>query len=144
MKMEFLPVVARAARVAAGDATMDIVEFILARIPEDEALAGAAADAMPLAAAAAHVDEDDPVAQFIGRWNPWRVMSLCTLHRHCVLAQRPIADEFGGTFCFTCDDRRGRSGWPCHPLKLLANDWVEHPEFQPDWTIARRRMLVAI
>lgn len=123
---------------------MGILEFILARIEDDEVLAGAAADAMPTMAVIPQVDYRDAIAEFVGRWNPWRVMSLCVLQRHCVLAHRPIRDEFGGMICSTCDDRRGHSGWPCRPLKLIANEWAEHADFRPEWGAERRPRLVAI
>lgn len=123
---------------------MSIVEFILARIAEDEELAAAAANAMPPVAALPHLVDDDPLALFVGRWNPWRVMALCVLQRQDVLTHRPIADGLGGWFCSTCDDRRGKPGWPCRPLKLLANGWGDHPHFRPEWTPQRRRTLIAL
>lgn len=118
---------------------MGIVEFISERVREDEARAMAAAASLP---PGEHHDGEgsthDALGQFLMQWNPWHVMSLCVLRRHTIQMHRPVVSDLGWRACATCDDRRGQPGWPCRSLVLLANEWVEHPDFRAEWSLTRR------
>lgn len=109
---------------------MTIVDFILLRIEEDEILAERLVNSpLPILGP----DPDDPVVAYLKRWSPWHTLSLCVLRRQRLSAHRPVHNPIGGLMCLTCDDRRGRSGWPCRTLRLLANEWVDHPDFREEW-----------
>lgn len=123
---------------------MKIVGFILDRIAEDERLAEGALDHLPQAAVDQGEEAADPIALFVGRWNPWHVLSLCVLRRQAVMAHRPLLDAADHLSCSTCEDDRGAAAWPCTTMLLLANEWVDHPQFRPEWTLYRRRTLAAV
>jgi hypothetical protein len=123
---------------------MEITEFIRARISEDEELATAASEEMPLGGHRDRIDAHDPVAEFLAQWNPEHVMYMCMLRRHGLQTHRPIVSDLGWRSCATCDDRRGRSGWPCRSLLLLANEWLEHPAFHVEWALTRRHTLLVV
>jgi len=117
-----------------------ISDFILARVGEEEALAHSALD---------HLGpelnwETQSVGEHVGHWNPWRVESACLVRRLLVKAHRnagPAVVRRAGqehvlysATCATC----GRSTeqpapWPCYTLRVLALDWANHPDYQPEW-----------
>lgn len=124
---------------------MRIVEFILDRIAEEEALAERALDHMPPVGLSdgEPLEAVSPIAEFVGHWNPWRVLSMCVLRRHVVMLHRPLLDQSDRMRCSTCHDP-GSDSWPCASMAILANEWVEHPDFRPEWTLHRRRLLAAV
>jgi hypothetical protein len=118
---------------------LTISDFILARVSEEEALAHSALD---------HLGpefswEDQPAGEHFEHWNPWRVESACLVRRLLVKAHRnagPAVTQRAGepklyaATCATC----GRSTeqpapWPCYTLRVLALDWANHPDYQPEW-----------
>lgn len=124
---------------------MGIVEFIAARIREDEARAMAAAESLPPGEHdGGEGSPHDALGQFLIQWNPWHVMSLCVLRRHAVQMHSPVVSDLGSLTCATCDARRGQPGWPCRSLVLVANEWVEHPDFRPEWSLTRARRLLRV
>jgi hypothetical protein len=117
-------------------------EFLLARIAEEEMLAQAAIDAHP-------EDEtwegaDDADGAHARRWSPWRVLSTCVAKRLIIAAHRDVGP---GTdrratpehavkkhACSTCGQYDEYAiEWPCYTLKVLALDWVDHPEYRTEW-----------
>ena len=124
---------------------MKIVEFILDRIAEEEGLAEGALDHLPLVSISTGGPDDgaSPIEQFVGHWNPWRVLSQCMLQRHLVKTHRPLLDAAGRMRCGTCDDP-GAGSWPCPSTLLVANQWADHPEFRAEWALHRRRLLAAV
>ena len=114
-----------------------VVDFIVARLTEDESLAEAAADAMPKDMDSWVDGDRAALGAFLERWSPWRVIALCVLGRRLVSQHRPVRDELGRNVCATCDNRRGTPGWPCRTLVLLANEWSEQPDFRVEWTAHR-------
>jgi hypothetical protein len=59
------------------------------------------------------------------------------------MTHRPLLDEAGRMRCGTCDDP-GADNWPCASMLILANEWVDHPEFRAEWALHRRRLLAAV
>ena len=123
-----------------------MVEFVLARITEDEAVANDAIDRHPIGYDWAVRDPAD--ADYVARWNPWRILKVCNVRRRLVAAHRAMETPTGEPECAACDFRRGQAGWPCDTIRLLVLDWVEHPDFRDEWLhrpsrIARARMLDA-
>lgn len=140
----------------------DIVEFLEARLSEDEASALATTEYQP-------IDEWDAVGVEDGD-NPeiarscWTVVeiamprrtnqsarSLMThIARHDparalreVAAKRELLDlHFDGNpgdyephYCETCHDYSSHSpeAWPCESVRALASVYADHPDYQPVW-----------
>lgn len=126
---------------------MAISDFILARIAEDEALAGRAIDGRSVA------DQWDSESdgEHFNQWNPWRVQSACITRRLIVRAHmntgpayagnpRPDQKFVAGT-CRTCRDERGQpAAWPCYTLRVLASEWSHHPDYRNEWRPTRSRV----
>jgi len=84
---------------------MSIVEFLLARIAEDEEVAQA-------------------------RHDPARVLAECEAKRRIVglHERRPDWPD-----CQECGDRDYQKPWPCSTLRLLALPYSDHPDYRPEW-----------
>ena len=112
--------------------TSNMVEFLLARIAEDEEVATRAIDRHEIShdwALRGSVD-----AEHFARWNPWRILNLCIIRRRVVLAHKPITTTTGEVECAACSPCSGRVNWPCSTIRLLVQDWVEHPDFRQCWS----------
>lgn len=117
-------------------------EFLLARILEEETLAQAAIDAH----SPAHKWGADelPDRSHFTHWNPWRVLSGCVAKRLIIAAHRDVGPGLDrradpdhalkSNVCSTCGqfDEYAIS-WPCYTLRVLALDWVDHPEYRQEW-----------
>lgn len=111
---------------------MDIVEFILARIAEDEVLAREAVDGSWAEAIALPRDDSGPVRRFAEQWTPWRVLSLCALGRQVLAEHRMVRDGFGRASCASCSAARSFDRWPCPTLLRLADAWNHDQAFRED------------
>lgn len=132
----------------------DLVEFLRARLDDDEQVALAAAEGGPdwpdspserMTPALAHARRHDPA----------RVLREVEAKR-CIVAahkQVPFTDVNLGMIdaqvCFTCcsrmdmpDDLEEPDGWdfprvktpfPCPTLRLLAAPFADHPDYREDW-----------
>lgn len=114
---------------------MTIMDFILARIGEDEAIAECSIDRHPLTHAWEAGDPAD--CDFATRWNPWRVLATCATRRQIVWAHRAVPDR-DGLVCASCAPREGQAAWPCDTLHLLSQEWVEHADYRYEWVRAAR------
>jgi hypothetical protein len=118
-------------------------EFLLARILEEESLAQHAIDAHePGYRWEQSVDTPDDAHQ--AHWNPWRVLSSCVAKRLVIAAHRDVgpgldrradADRaLKPRACSTCGQYDEYAiEWPCYTLRVLALDWVEHPDYRLEW-----------
>ena len=117
-------------------------EFLLARLLEEETLAQAAIDAHPDGHAWTGTGDAD--SAHLARWNPWRVLSTCVGRRLIVAAHRDVgpgldrrADpdrSLKAHACSTCGQYDEYAiEWPCYTLRVLALDWVDHPEYRIEW-----------
>jgi len=128
---------------------MAIVDFILARVAEEEQLAHAALDG--------HNPSGSWNGEFKGahskHWSPWRVDTACITRRLIVNAHRNtgpvIVPQPGGhpdlvaATCETCRDRSGHpTPWPCYTLRVLASEWADHPDYRNEWRPRRLRDVV--
>lgn len=116
-----------ALRGAGQNGAMTLVEFLRARLAEDELIAKRAA--------AMTADFDEPLSIIEGdelvllATNPARVLAE-------VEAKRRIADEHGPNeygLCDVCvlnDDARRA---PCPTLRLLALPYASHPDYRQEW-----------
>lgn len=133
---------------------MMLAEFLLARIDEDEAYAATmktvgmeAADSAEAPAVAADMLEAgafilrDERAQAVLRPFLRGVLPPADLVRLAAeaAAKRRIVDlhhEYLGvcTHCFqAAHDHHDRELWPCQTLRLLAQPYADHRDYDPDW-----------
>lgn len=120
-------------------------DFLLARISEEETLAQMAIDVHGTGHNWGDTDpENGPGGVHFARWNPWRVLSGCVAKRLIVAAHRDVGpgldrladpdNALKAHVCSTCGqfDEYAIS-WPCYTLRVLALDWVDHPEYRQEW-----------
>lgn len=129
---------------------MNISDFILARVAEEEDAAHAALDgrAPEERWRGRSTGQDAPDAgtdaEHAQRWNPWRVQSACLVRRLIVQAHRntgpavtTLADGSSyltGSTCQTCRNHDGEPArWPCYTIRVLASEWSDHPEYRKEW-----------
>jgi hypothetical protein len=136
---------------------VDVREFILARVAEDEERARAAvwtvgADDTP--AWDAFVDlwldlEDKPQAAHMAAFSPARVLAQCAALRAVVEDHEILTRGAPGVYldwswtrtpdpqavCQTCgiDDGRAMTDGPCWTLLSLARIWSAHPDYDAAW-----------
>jgi hypothetical protein len=117
-------------------------DFLLARILEEETLAQAAIDAHPEEHPWTMTADAD--GEHFARWNPWRVLSSCVAKRLILAAHRDVGPGLDrraepdrtlkAHACSTCGQYDEYAiDWPCYTLRVLALDWVEHPEYRVEW-----------
>lgn len=132
-----------------------LVEFLLARIGEDEESARQAGSGEweSWSHRAGGVDLRDLVEnrkrfaevpsdrdEHIARHNPARVLAECAAKRRIVELHSPVEDQ-GATVCSECgpdEDVRFRveaygRGWPCPTIRTLATVYVDHPDYREEW-----------
>lgn len=101
-----------------------IAEFLLNRVAEDEAVAGAAIGR--------GVHDDRPeVKEWIGLANPRRMLNWSWVRRQLVQlhsASDSSQDDPATETCAECGH-----AMPCRTLMLLANLYADHPDFQEQW-----------
>jgi hypothetical protein len=122
-------------------------EFLMARIDEDEDLAQRAVDAHGPGHRWRGVG--DPAGDpHIEHWNPWRVLSGCVTKRLIMAAHRDAGpgvdgdaapeDALKDRVCATCSEHDGTAtAWPCYTLRVLALDYVDHPDYEWEWRPVR-------
>jgi hypothetical protein len=100
-----------------------INEFILARVSEDERIAGRESD--PATARGV-------VRTEVGPFDPARVMDQCEAFRSIVATHSPGER---GWFCNGCQtyDEVGDPNYWCATLPHLAALWADHGDFNPKW-----------
>lgn len=130
--------------------TVAIVEFLTARLDEDELIARAASDRAPWSHHADDYwmitgtdgdvvvyDESAPTAAeaaHIARHDPARVRAEVAAKRAILEEHSPqnsdLFPEDGPRWCQTCP---GRDGWPCPTVRALLRPYADHPHFHPAW-----------
>jgi len=95
----------------------DLVDFLLARIAEDEAVARKASVGSPQW----HQTAGDRIAPHVARWDPARVLAECEAKRRVV-------------------ERETRSQTPItyrrqFVLRDLASVYADHPDYDPAWRV---------
>jgi hypothetical protein len=117
-------------------------DFLLARILEEETLAQEAIDARP--DTHAWSDVTGPEGAHFAHWNPWRVLSSCVTKRLILAAHRDVGAGLDrraepdralkAHACSTCGQYDEYAiEWPCYTLRVLALEWVEHPDYRIEW-----------
>lgn len=124
---------------------MELVDFLRARLDEDEAAAKKAkpgpwhADGDRGGVYGAHptdevVDYTESAAH-IARHDPARVLAEVEAKRQLLDLHQPAETEYvDGDICYTCDDLRGvEPAYPCRTLRLLALPYANHPDYRDEW-----------
>lgn len=142
---------------------MDLTEFLLERIAEDEAVAREAVDppyhsdddgrwtifSIPYEGSWPRDPEDDGVAVDEGnkawevhasRHHPARVLAECEAKRRIAIGHAPwhvcpnLAGDQGCTD-YVCDEDDS-GGKPCPTIRALAAPYAAHPDYSPEWSLA--------
>lgn len=116
---------------------MTLVEFLLARIVEDEERARRAAsvEGADFMLAALPLDVFDGLRPGF----PNRVLAECAAKRRIVaLHEHDLSGTYGSIpGCWCCDDDRDYglipAGW-CETLRALAVVYADHPDYRPEWS----------
>ena len=119
-------------------------DFLLARLLEEETLAQAAIDAHPDGHTWDGSDGSDADGAHFARWNPWRVLSTCVAKRLIIAAHRDVGPgldrraepdrSLKPRACSTCGQYDEFAiEWPCYTMRVLALDWVDHPDYRIEW-----------
>jgi hypothetical protein len=125
-----------------------LIEFLRARLDEDEAAARAASPGRWVAAGTCIGSEDHGTmarmavpsgmyrkrvadAEHIARWDPARVLADCAAKR-ALLAQHARTEHEGHAWCGHC---YGEPAWPCTDLRIMAQPYADRPGFDPAWMV---------
>lgn len=129
-----------------GNQAMDIVEFIEARVAEDEAAA------QQQTAIGHHPKEqDDRWIRYAdprvegGRsriYSPYRTPTLDNVLQQCSHIKGMLLwhtendyEHLPDGTAGTCEGCGPIYAWPCRELKMAASIWSDHPDFDPSWTL---------
>ena len=126
----------------------DLIEFLRARLDEEQDLARRAAFGWGAEWTAVR-DEDDwarvtadgslnvagsedvDVIRHAACWDPARVLAEIAAKRAAIDEHVVDDDPTGeGVFCNSCD----RFDYPCRTLRALAQPYSSHPDYDPEWT----------
>lgn len=105
---------------------MTVIEFLEARIAEDEALALGASEGR---FSWASVDYNAANCEAHGyRWSPTRVIAECAA-KWAIIAEHPRDDD---GFCYdSITHMRGcKWEWPCPTIRALAAIYKDHPDYR--------------
>ena len=106
---------------------MDLNEFLLARIAEDEAVAQDI-----------YVDPGKWRADGLIGLDPSRMLAECEAKRR-IVAEHPHRQWDGWTYCETCNMTEGGTIYDvekagnCPTLRLLALPYADHPAWREGW-----------
>jgi hypothetical protein len=117
-----------------------ITEFLTARLDEDEAVARAAlhvpgSDEFNWS----DVDYNSVVADAHGlRWKPERVLADVAAKRAIVEEHTCQCPDPGCGDCGACsgDHHADPTPAPCTTVRLLAQPYADHPDFDPAWRVS--------
>lgn len=135
---------------------MDIREFLLARIAEDEAAAAKPLTDLPVTRVyhphtiegvpghpgatvetTAHYQMKAQPVTATYNADPARVLRECAAKRTILATHRPILDPYGdpkGATCTMCADSGSNAqGFPCSTVRALAAVYSDHPDYQEEW-----------
>lgn len=126
---------------------MNITEFLLARIDDDENMARCAghgcgylhehnAGWVEIDLPAEHNARPSYEMWFIKTMNPDRVLAECESKRQIIEEHgdgRSPTAIYSEPYCRTCSDDTVVT-LPCRTLKALAQPYADHADFDPKWT----------
>ena len=117
---------------------MELTEFLMARIAEDER------EALEAISARLPVDKlDRSLSGYCeNEYSPFvrvgceRVLAESEAKRRIVYEHFWLVNTFnGGPTCMSCwyENGEGPGMWPCPTIRALASIYVDHPDHQPEW-----------
>ena len=110
---------------------MNIIEFLDARLAEDEQLARESHSILLLIGNDTRVlvegSDERNTYRFIERFNPARVLRE-------VAAKRALIAQFVNQSCMSCSSTVGGDDIGDCVARLLAAAYSDHPDFNPEWT----------
>ena len=119
---------------------MDLTEFLLARIAEDEAVAQEAAEAPGADRLGSAVEEvEDFTWGAMGQvaMSASRMLAECEAKRRIVEWHKPMkAPASYSPPCEGCWEDGGEDGaplYPCRNLKWAALPYADHPDYREEW-----------
>ena len=113
------------------DTATALIDFLRARLDEDESVAAAALESdrhfeaigMPIAEPG-----DAAIAEHLAHWNPVRMAAEVAAKRAIIEQHQPANPEDEDQHCLGCADMM-----PCPTLISLAQPYDQHPDFDPAW-----------
>lgn len=106
---------------------MGIIEFMEARIAEDEA------------EAIKYQAYEQDISETAGWWEPSRVLAECAAKRAVIEHHKRVPDIYGddaGDTCSICTETGPMpQGWPCLTVAALAAVYSDHPDYQQEWAL---------
>lgn len=112
---------------------MNITEFLLARIAEDE---DRAKMARGWQTGSRHEGQPLDWSIHMDRWSPDRVLAECETKRRIVELHRAANGDGACDLCGGLDADLLRGQWPCETLIALASVYADHPDFDPAWSVS--------
>ena len=113
---------------------MTLVEFLLARITEDEAVARGLQNATVLAGQRPNFyGAGGPAAEdFWRRFDPAWVLAECEAKRR-IVDEHGIDYEDGEQVCAVCRAVIGNVPYPCRTLRFAALPYAGHSDYREEW-----------
>ena len=114
---------------------MTIIEFLEARIAEDEAIA----EDGPFGNGTSGLRIFESDLSFCVEIDTDRVRAECAAKRAIVAAHQwyDYTSDHPQGVCANCrgdeEDEWYREEWPCRTIKALAAIYKDHPDYNPDW-----------
>jgi uncharacterized protein DUF6221 len=117
-----------------------LVDFLLARIAEDEVQARSLVDT----ARDSRRMLGDPKLKLLGTmqigWHAWpkieamatRVLVECQAKR-LLIAEHPRLPNFDPPECGVCESVLTPSPWPCATLRAMSLPFADHADYQEEW-----------
>lgn len=109
---------------------MELSEFLLARIAEDEESARAASSVLPSGPDPSYVSLADGLLRMQQRFDPARVLAECEAKRFVIDALRGYepSDEWGVE-----PDIGKRANNAAGALRRMALPYADHPDYDEEW-----------
>jgi len=123
----------------------DLVEFLRARLDEDERIARARIEGSDWMDFERCKDIHHPHADYLPHFNPYRVLAEVEAKRRIIDLHgesKYITNRYDCNICtdngVTNDQDSGETfaepeAWPCRTIRLLALPYSDHPDYQQEW-----------
>jgi hypothetical protein len=117
---------------------MDLIDFLAARLDEDEAAAGRLATMLERQNMGGVWSSNGPLVTINTAWLPDRVLSEVATKR-AILDRHQQARGLGDRlFCCWCSSDVDTEAsldvrWPCPDVRDIAAIWDGHPDYDPAW-----------
>lgn len=118
--------------------SVDLVEFLTARLDEDEAVAR---DFVPEEIEFPSMERQryiHALKRWVVLYDPARVLADVKAKRAVLALHHPSLENRIGMepYCVGCWEGGGQDGamlWPCDTIRIVAGVYADHPDFDPAW-----------